>query len=281
MKGVGGVALYHESHGTGSPILFLHGLGTSTHSWRHLIQPLSKQHKLILVDLKGFGKSPKPRDNDYSIQDQAELIYQFILRNNLSQLTIVGHSLGGGVALLTAIKLSEQEPGRLASLILISSASYHQDLPLFIEILRRPFLGPLAFSLLTNKKKVRMILERAYYDDKKISKDQVQAYTTPLNSSGGENALIETAKKIIPSNIDEITAAYKNIRFPTLILWGRQDKIVPAKVGEKLHQALPNSQLVIIDRCGHIPHEEKPEEAINIISNFLQTSTNQAVFPRG
>lgn len=117
-----------------------------------------------------------------------------------------------------------------------------------------------------------MILETAYYDDKKITKEQVQAYAAPLDSLGGENALIQTAKKIVPSNIDEVTADYKNIRFPALILWGRQDKIVPLKVGEKLHQALPNSQSVIIDRCGHIPHEEKPEEVITIISDFLQTN---------
>lgn len=263
------VDLYHESYGAGPPILFLHGLGTSSHSWRHLIRPLSKNHKLILVDLKGFGKSPKPIDSHYSIQDQAELIYKFILRKNLSQLTLVGHSLGGGVALLTAIKLSERKPERLASLILISSASYQQDLPLFVNILRKPLLGRLAFCLLSNKKKVRMILKTAYYDDKKVSKEEVQAYAAPLNSAGGENALIETAKKIIPSNIDEVTAEYGKIQFPALILWGRQDKIIPLKVGEKLHQALPNSQLVIIDRCGHIPHEEKPHEAISIICKFL------------
>lgn len=272
MKSKSQVTLYYETYGTGPAILFLHGFGTSTYTWRHFVDPLSKKYKLILIDLKGFGKSPKPRDSHYNIQDQADLIYQFILQQNLSNLTIVGHSLGGGVALLAATKLVAQKPNRLASLILIDSAAYKQDLPMFLDILRTPLLGPFAFSLLSDKKKVRMILEKAYYDDKEITKEQVTAYAAPLNAKGGEHALIKTAKKIIPSNINEITANYKNIRVPTLILWGRQDKIVPLHVGEKLNHAIQNSQFVIIEQCGHMPHEEKPEETLSIISRFLEAN---------
>jgi pimeloyl-ACP methyl ester carboxylesterase len=209
MKDKGQVVLHYETHGTGAPILFLHGFGASTYSWRYLIDPLSKKYRLISIDLKGFGKSPKPRDGRYSIQDQAELIYQFILQHDLRNLTLVGHSMGGGVALLTALKLIQQKPNRLASLVLIDSAAYKQDLPFFIDILKTPLLGPLAFSLLSNEKKVHMFLDKDYYDDKKITKEQIKAYAKPLNSPGGEYALIKTAKKMIPPNIDEITAGYK------------------------------------------------------------------------
>jgi pimeloyl-ACP methyl ester carboxylesterase len=270
MKDKSQISLHVEEHGAGRPVIFLHGFGVSTYSWRHLVAPLSRQHKLILIDLKGFGKSPKPKDGRYGIQDQAELVYQFIIRHDLNRLTLVGHSMGGGVALVTAIKLLEREPKRLASLVLIDSAAYRQDLPSFIDILRTPVVGPLAFSLLSDKKKVRMILEKAYYDDKRITKEQINAYAKPLSSPGGEYALIKTARKMIPRNIDEITAKYKNIAIPTLILWGRQDKIVPLKFGKKLNQDIPNSHLVIIDKCGHMPHEEKPEESLRAISTFLK-----------
>src|SRR4030095_15117893 len=97
--------LYKEVYGTGDPILCLHGLGASMFSWRNFIEPFSRHHKLILVDFKGSEKSAKPRDGHYSIQDKADDIYKLIVADNLTNLTLVGNSLGGAVALLVAIRL--------------------------------------------------------------------------------------------------------------------------------------------------------------------------------
>ena len=136
-----GVDLHYEVYGTGRPLLMLHGFGGSSFTWRHLIEPFSKTHQLILIDLKGFGRSPKPSDNRYGVQNHADLIYDFILRKDLRNLTLVGHSLGGAVALLTAIKLLDEKKGRLQSLILVDTAAFRQDLPAFIDILRMPDLA--------------------------------------------------------------------------------------------------------------------------------------------
>jgi pimeloyl-ACP methyl ester carboxylesterase len=200
-----------------------------------------------------------------------KLIFKFIVAHKLTNLTIVGHSFGGGVALFTALKLLKERPGYLKRLVLIDAASYKQDLPSFIDILRTPLLGRLAVSLLSDQQKVRMVLKESYYDDSKITDEQVKAYAAPLKSDGGTYALTKTAQSIIPRNIQQISGQYKTINVPTLILWGRQDKIVPLQIAHQLKNDIIDSSLVIIEECGHIPHEEKPAEAIQAISDFLET----------
>src|SRR5688500_5260558 len=111
--------LHHETYGDGDPVLCLHGLGACLYTWRNLVEPLSQNHKLILVDLKGCGDSPKPRDGRYSVQDQSELIYRFIQHHDLKNLTLIGSSYGGAVALMLATMLCEMDRGRLSKLILI------------------------------------------------------------------------------------------------------------------------------------------------------------------
>jgi len=270
------VVLYYETRGSGAPIILLHGFGGNIYTWRHLIEPLSRDHKLILIDVKGFGKSPKPNDKNYEVRDQAELIFKFVVAHELTNLTLIGHSFGGGVALLTALKLLKERPGSLKQLVLIDTAAYKQDLPDFVNVLRTPVLGPLVSSVLSDKQKVRMILKKAYYDDSKITEDQVTAYAAPLQSAGATHALIRTAKSIIPADIQQISERYKDIRVPTLILWGRQDKLVPLQIGERLNKEIVSSELVVINNCGHMPHEERPEEAINAISGFLRAHSSVA-----
>src|SRR6185295_9723838 len=113
--------LYCESYGDKNlpPILFIHGLGASLYSWRFMPAPLSGTHRVILIDLRGAGKSPKPDDKHYSILDQAELLHQFILEHDLKRLTLVGNSYGGAVSLLLAMRLCAEKPARLSNLILI------------------------------------------------------------------------------------------------------------------------------------------------------------------
>ena len=227
-------------------------------------------YQLILIDLKGFGKSPKPNDNNYSIQDQADLVYRFILEHDLKDLILVGHSYGGGVALYTAIKLSEQHSTRLSSLVLIDSLAYKQRLPKFIKLLRTPVLGALGLNILPSKMNVKSILNLAYYDDSKITKNQIEAYSEPLSLPGGRRSLRRIAKQIIPSNIEEISSRYRTLNYPTLILWGREDKITPLQIGEQLHNDIPNSTFIVLEQCGHIPHEEKPDDARTVISEFIR-----------
>ena len=104
--------LYHEIYGQGDPLLCIHGFGACLYSWRNFVGPFSKDYQLILIDLKGCGKSPKPHDTKYSTQDHAEMLYQFIMEHDLRNLTLIGNSLGGALSLLLTIML--KEAGQLA-----------------------------------------------------------------------------------------------------------------------------------------------------------------------
>ena len=263
--------LYKEVYGKGDPILCLHGLGASIFSWRHFIEPFSQNNKLILVDSKGCGKSPKPNDTHYSIAEHTENIYKIILEENLTNLTLVGNSLGGAIAMLIAIRLLEQDPARLSRLVLIDTAGDKNYLPIHLKLVRSIF-GPLVIYLSPSSLAAKMVLRMCYYDRRKITAEDVEAYARPIASSGGRHALLQTSRQCIPPNADEIIAKVKTITVPTLILWGRQDGVIPLKVGELLHQAIPNSKLEVIERCGHIPHEEKPVETIARIADFLSVT---------
>lgn len=265
------ISLYKEVYGAGDPILCLHGLGANIYSWRNFINPFSQNNKLILVDFKGCGKSPKPHDTHYSIQDKTDEIYNLILEEDLRNLTLVGNSLGGAIALLLAIRLHKEKPDRLSKLILIDSAGDSSSLPPHLNLLRS-FTGAPIIYLSPSRLAAMMTLRMCYYDKTKITSEQVDAYATPLASFGGRHALLETARQCIPENADELIAAVSTITVPTLILWGREDKVIPLKVGERLHKLLPNSTLAVIEECGHIPQEEKPDETIALISRFLATA---------
>jgi pimeloyl-ACP methyl ester carboxylesterase len=220
--------------------------------------------------MKGFGLSPRPRDGRYSVYDQSALVLAYIADHHLTNVTILGHSFGGGVALATAAELEETQPGVLSKLVLIDAASYKQDLPWFISILRIPVIGSLSQHLLTSRAQVRKVLKNAYYNDTLITAEQVEAYAAPLFTDGGKYALRETAKQILPKNVDELSARYPHIKVPTLIIWGVEDRVVPLANGVRLDDAIPNSTLVKIEKCGHIPHEELPDAVRKPLADFLR-----------
>lgn len=263
------IDLYYEEYGAGDPIVFVHGLGMSSFTWRDLIEPLTRKHRVILVDLKGFGYSPKPDDDRYSIYDQARLICRFILDHDLKNLTLVGNSLGGGVALATTLYLSAHAPERLARLILVDTIAYQQEMPLFVKLLARPMLGPLVVATVPNVLQVRTIMQLAYFDDEAVPDEAVERYAAVLNDAAARQALVRTARQIIPPDLDSLTTRYPEIGYPTLILWGEQDAIVPLEIGRRLHEAIPNARLVILPDTGHIPQEEQPEATLAEIEAFM------------
>ena len=265
------VELHHKIHGTGNPVLCIHGFGASLFSWRNFVDPLSAHCQLILIDLKGSGNSPKPSDSHYSTQDHADLIYKFILDHDLKNLTLVGNSFGGALALLLSIMLIDKAPGRLRALILIDPGAYKQFIPGYVKLIGVPIIGAAVVYLTPAKFMAKSILKLAYYDPKKITKDQIAAYAAPLAAPGGKHALLETGKRIIPPNIDELTARYKDIIVPTQIIWGRQDKIISPEAADLLHAAIPGSKLEWIDQCGHVPQEERPEATVPLVLSFLGT----------
>ncbi len=228
--------LHHETHGTGDPILFLHGFGLSGRSWNRLIPFFKHKHKLFLLDLKGHGKSPSPRDDDYSIFHHAEHVIKFIQSRKLKNLTLVGHSLGGCIALITALKFLRKEQV-LKKLVIIGGVAYAQKLPWFIKLLQNPSLK------------------------------HVEKYLP-----GKAHALVKTAKHLVPEHYNKLQKQFKFIKIPTLLIWGKDDKIVPLNVGKKLNKEIRSSELVVFERCGHVPQIEQAKKTATAIIKFLKSN---------
>ncbi|HKO61210.1 MAG TPA: alpha/beta hydrolase [Pyrinomonadaceae bacterium] len=262
--------LHCELSGSGDPIIALHGLGASLYSWRELVGKIPN-HRLILIDFRGAGKSIKPRDKHYSSQHQAELIYQYIREKDLKNLTLMGNSYGGAVALLVTLKLinTPEDKRRLSRLILIGSGAYEHDQPGHLKLLRTPIIGRL-LTFLVPRIGMKKVLKESYYDKCGITDEQIDAYLEPISSSAGRYALVQTAKQAVPKNIKEITEKYPTIEVPTLILWGEDDRILSAKkTACRLDKDIGPSTLVVIKYAGHVPQEEQPAATICQINLFL------------
>ena len=264
-----------ESHGAPQgaetdTYLLLHGYGGSSFSWRTWTPSLEERGHVVLVDLKGFGSAPKPDDGLYAPADQAELVHRLILQRDLRNLTLVGHSMGGAIALVTALRLLDEGAGRLRRLVLLAGAGYRHRLPPFVALARWERLATGAMRLLGTRRVIRAVLRSIVRDPGGITRSQVEGYAEPLDSAEARKALIRTALQIVPDDLDAVTARYPQLDVPTLLLWGRQDRVVPLSVGEALAQALPQATLVVLEECGHLPAEELPAASLAVLAAFLE-----------
>jgi len=267
----GHLRIYYEDIGQGEPLILLHGFGETHATWATLAPALARDHRVISVDLKGAGFSDKPDDGRYRIADQAEIIDALADALRLKGVTLIGHSLGGGVALMTALDWQERESPRLARLILIDSAGISDTPPHLISMLRWPLFGPLMLHLANPDVLVRQILTGNYADPRRVAPELVEAYARSMQAPGGRTALIMTARQVIPDNIAGLVARYRTLDVPTLVLWCRQDRVLPVTDAEKFRVALPRADVRLLDRCGHSPHEERPAETLRIIERFLSS----------
>jgi pimeloyl-ACP methyl ester carboxylesterase len=251
------------------PAVLLHGFGASLEMWRE-IQPYLEPHLLLhMVDLKGFGLSSKPDDNRYSIDDQAAIMAAFIEQLDLKGVCLIGHSYGGAVALTTYLKLAEKKcAGRIQSLVLIASPAAVQSLPFFIWPLRTPGLNLLA-RLTPSRTRARFVLSHICYDPRMATRERVDRYARFHDLPGSHQALITAAEQIIPEDPDAALNRLSGIRAPVLIIWGDHDQVVYRWQADLLRERIPNSKLVVISRCGHLPHEEHPEQTSRAILDFL------------
>lgn len=262
--------LHVERRGSGPPVLLLHGFGAHSFTFRHWVAGLVDRHQVILVDLKGFGAAPKPADAAYGPGDQAELVVRLILSHDLRDLTLVGHSLGGGVALMVALRLLDRgQYWRLRGLVSVAGIAYHQDMPTYIGLARRRLLGRLILKVVPTRWLIRKVLASIVHDPGCVTRAQVEAYAEPLGTVEGRRSLVESALRLLPDDLDAIVRRYPEVDVPTLLLWGRSDPVVPLRVGERLQRELPRARLVVVEDCGHDPPEERPRETLEILLDFL------------
>lgn len=261
--------IWYEDKGEGDTLLFVHGFGSSSYTWRYLQDRYSRTNRVICIDLKGFGASSKPFDNNYQLRDQTEIVKEFIKYLDLKDITMIGHSFGGAVVLSTYVESDIEIKSRIENLILIDSAAYEQKIPDYISLLRTPIINSLALSIVPPNANSERVLKELIYDDSLITTEMIETYGKFLEGSDAQHALIQTAYNIIPDDIDLLSAKYKDIPIPVLIIWGEEDQVIHKSIGERLHKDIKNSTFIALENCGHIPQEEYPYKTINIMDDFI------------
>ena len=189
------VRLHVDEWGEGPPVLLVHGLGMSAYTWRLIAPELAQKHRVIAVDLKGSGRAPKPADDLYGPQDQAELIVRMIEERDLRRVTLVGHSLGGGVCLLTALALREREPRRIERMVIVAGAAYEQRKPPFVRLADYPRISTRLFRTIGARRVVRAVLEQIVHDRAGVGDEQVRGYADPLDSADAVRCLTTNVRQ--------------------------------------------------------------------------------------
>ena len=264
------IKLAYEEKGSGQVILLLHGFAESRFTWRYLASGLAPEYRVISLDLKGFGESPKPKDGRYSIYDQAMAVQAFIEEHQLKNITLVGHSFGGGVALALTLMAEKKSSWQVDRLILLGAAGYKQNLPSMLQNLNRPLIGRIGVYLMPAYYQAIKGYEFAFYDNKKIPATGVAESAKNFSRQGSRYVFLHTARQLIPDDIDEISRRYSTIKQPTLLIWGDKDRIIPRRYGHRLQKDLPNSRLEILPNVGHMTQEEAPEKVLSLIRDFMQ-----------
>jgi len=260
---VDGVDLHYVDAGDGPPLLLLHGLGGSTFGFRYLIPLLSPRFRLLALDLKGFGYSERPPDGDYSLTAQARLVKGFLDALNIERAAVLGHSLGGAVAL----HLAADFPERVERLILVSSAS-DKEMRRGVRGARllRPFLPVVGAFTLQNRWFRERSLRSGCYDPAYVTPEVMEGYLRPSRIRG----YIRSLGRLMVDRKNDLPLDPSAICQPTLIIWGEGDRWLPPSRGRALEETLPDSRLVTVERAGHLVLEEQPEESARAISDFLQ-----------
>jgi pimeloyl-ACP methyl ester carboxylesterase len=260
-----GVRTHYIKEGSGDTVIvFIHGFGGSTYSWRKNLSELARKYTVISLDVRGFGYTSRDPASEYSPRGYATHVSTFLDILGVRRPIIVGHSLGGEVAIRVAL----QRPEDVSGLVLIDSAG----LPSARRFEVPPVPQPLQTTLvrfLSSKRVVRAGLSAAYYDPSLVDTEMVSAYRDPLDVERAEEMLWRMARTSAPQlNRSEIA----QVSVPTLIIWGKQDRLIPLRDGEELAALIKGSRLVVLDRAGHMPQEERPQDVNALIDSFASVA---------
>ncbi len=270
----GATVHYQEFGDAGDPTLILiHGYTASTYVWQTSAPMLAANgFHVISVDLIGFGYSDKPKWFDYSIASQARMISRFMNRTGIGRATVVGSSYGGAVAATIALDY----PERVEKLVLVDAVI--NDNPKNHPLLKLAAIrgvGEVLTPFLLDSKtflKHRMKNTLAPENHHLISRERIDSVRRPLNAANAHHSVLATSRSWDANRIEQ-DAPY--INQPTLIIWGEKDTVIPIESGEKLYDSILNSRLIVLENCGHVPQEEKPELFVDLVAEFVKSRKNR------
>lgn len=266
--------LGYHSEGTGPcHVVLLHGFAANMGTWHDLTPFFPKErYTLHLLDFPAHGTASRGSRHDYSIPAQAERVASFLETRSLHHVTLIGHSMGGSIALALAIQHLELGIQRISRLVLLDAPAYPQPLPQFIDLASLPLIGPLTLYLLRPTTIARHGLQAVLSDHNLITPERIERYAATFRVAGTPIALSRCARQLLPPNAARLTNAYQHLTQPTLLLWGEQDRIVRPSQAEQLEQDMPHAALTTIPLCGHNPHEENPAFVFEIIEHFFSNN---------
>jgi pimeloyl-ACP methyl ester carboxylesterase len=267
---VDGIRVHYQEFGSpqAPPLILIHGYTASVYVWKTAAPLLARAgFRVIAVDLVGFGYTEKPRWFEYSITAQTRMMERFMDRVGIGRAVVVGSSYGGAVAATLALDY----PERVEKLVLVSPV-INDDLQShpILKLASIPGVGEVITPFLSDSRifmRYRMNGTFARSNRHMVTEERIDAIRRPLFAADGHHSLLATSRNW---NANRIEHDAHLINQPTLIIWGEDDSVIPFTDGNKLHDAILHSRLVILKNCGHVPHEEHSELFCEIVSEFCK-----------
>ncbi|HTG31344.1 MAG TPA: alpha/beta hydrolase [Thermoanaerobaculia bacterium] len=261
---VGEQLVHVEQAGVGEPVLLLHGFGASTYSWRKVMPALAASHRVVAIDLNGFGYTQRPASRaSYTREAQAKLVLGTMDALGIDRAHIFGHSYGGGITLY----LASRHPERFRTMVLVdSSAPTYSDDRRSRAAAFRPLSALFVRTVALRPSSIRKGLLRSFHDDSLVTPELVRAYLDRLTVEGVSFAFYGLTAPAPPGEPVEL----EKIDVPALVIWGAHDTLIAPEAGRRASARMPHSEFVLFANSGHIPMEEEPETFLETVLPFLE-----------
>ncbi len=271
---VHGHRVSYRTAGSGPVLLLLHGVTDSSQTWAPVTPSLARHFTLVAPDLLGHGDSATPR-GDYSLGAHANGVRDLQTALGHQRVTVVGHSLGGGIAM----QFAYQFPERCERLVLVSSGGLGREVHLLLRAAALPG-ADYVLPLLSSRHVVRVgrgvgaVLGRVRLRPSGAI-DALARGWAALDNQGSRQAFLHTVRAVIEPAGQRVNAGdrlYLAAALPTLIVWGERDSIIPLEHGRAAHAAMPRSRFVVFPGAGHMPHVDDPERFAAVLTEFCATT---------
>ncbi|WCB93585.1 hypothetical protein DSM104299_02298 [Baekduia alba] len=264
---------YHRV-GAGPAVLLVHGITSSSRTWRTVMPALAEHYDVIAPDLLGHGRSAKPR-GDYSLGAYASGLRDLLVALEVPSATVVGHSLGGGVAM----QFAYQFPERVERLALVDSGGLGSEVSLVLRAATLPgaeYVLPLLASspLRGAGSVVGSVLGRVGLRASADVQGMAEGFES-LGDASARRAFVHTARSVIDptgQRVDATDRLYLAEHVPSLIVWGDRDRMIPVKHGREAHERMPNSRFEVFPGAGHFPFNDDPDRFVALLHDFIATT---------
>jgi pimeloyl-ACP methyl ester carboxylesterase len=269
-----GHSVSYQRAGWGPLLVLLHGIAGSSDTWNDVIEPLAERYTVVAPDLLGHGESAKPR-GDYSLGAYASGVRDLLTALGHDKGTIVGHSLGGGIAM----QMAYQFPERCERLVLVSSGGLGREVHFLLRAASLPgsewVLPVLAANRVINTGTsvggfLRRFGMRAGPDIEELWRSFAS-----LGDHQARNAFVHSLRGVIDPGGQRVNASdrlYLAERVPMMLIWGERDRIIPVRHGQEAHELIPGSRFEVFPDAGHFPHRDEPRRFVKTLSDFIDTT---------